>query len=450
MASTSTPPRLAALVAAIGLALTACGGSSDDTASTAPTPDDGTTAVTAPPATDPPATEPAVTDPPATDPPATEPADTEPPADEVDGVDPIEITRVLSGDDFMGRNNLTEGSLLAQDYLVGLLDGLAEPAVGGSYLQPFDEGVNLVAVMPGIGALADEYVIVGAHYDHLGSGPDACYLVVPGENEVCNGTTDNAASVAEVIEIAQRIRARDADETDRRSVVLGLWDAEEDGLLGSKAYVANPVVPLEQTIAYINFDNQGAQMTPGLADWTLAVGAETGGDALVAAADRAVEPSDLTYGQFSLIFGQGRSDHAPFAEAGTPVVFLTDSNYGCYHTALDDFEHLDVDKLESQIDTGDRLVADLLTTEETPQFVGDAPLSTYSDAVQLLEIAKVLEGDLDFLGDDAPMVEGLIADVQAIVDAGPDAYDDDAAGVVLIGAASAVQAFADSECTIPV
>jgi Zn-dependent M28 family amino/carboxypeptidase len=66
----------------------------------------------------------------------------------------------------------------------------------------------------------------------------------------------------------------------RRSVVLALWDAEEDGLVGSLYYVLHPLVPLAKTIAYVNFDIQGANLLPTLRRMSFAVGAETGGSAL--------------------------------------------------------------------------------------------------------------------------------------------------------------------------
>ena len=65
---------------------------------------------------------------------------------------------------------------------------------------------------------------------------------------------------------------------------MALWDAEEDGLLGAEAYVADPVVPLEDTVAYLNWDIQGANLSPALAGVTVMVGTETGGPNLQAAA----------------------------------------------------------------------------------------------------------------------------------------------------------------------
>ena len=62
--------------------------------------------------------------------------------------------------------------------------------------------------------------------------------------------------------------------------MLALWDAEEDGLLGSLRYVGHPLVPLASTVAYVNFDILGADLLPSLRDVSFAIGAETGGAAL--------------------------------------------------------------------------------------------------------------------------------------------------------------------------
>src|SRR5205814_313651 len=112
---------------------------------------------------------------------------------------------------------------------------------------------------------------VGAHYDHLGNG---CRSSDPND-DICNGATDNAAGVANVLSIGREIAQRPGAR--RRSVILAFWDREEDGLLGSAFYVRNPLVPLAQTVGYVNYDIQGANLLPSLERDTFAIGAETGG-----------------------------------------------------------------------------------------------------------------------------------------------------------------------------
>ena len=114
----------------------------------------------------------------------------------------------LAGDETAGRDNATPGSALARQYLLQQLKPIAvgaDPAHTGddAFLQPFQNGTNVVAVIRGTD-LADQYVMVGAHYDHLGS---SCRTADPNDT-ICNGATDNAAGVAAVLAIGRSIAAQ--------------------------------------------------------------------------------------------------------------------------------------------------------------------------------------------------------------------------------------------------
>ena len=214
-----------------------------------------------------------------------------------------------------GPRQRDRGLLAAQQILIGQLAQFAQPADptlegDDGFRQVFSSGTNLLGVIPG-GDLADEWVVLGAHYDHLGTD---CRIDDPADS-ICNGATDNATGVAVALGSARAIATAG---TPRRSVLVALWDAEEDGLIGSAAYLQGPHAPAMQTIAYLNFDNQGSNLLPSSADRTVMVGAETGGAALVDAATTATAASKLQTASLSLVFGQGRSDHANFVAAGVP------------------------------------------------------------------------------------------------------------------------------------
>jgi hypothetical protein len=340
----------------------------------------------------------------------------------------------LSADDMEGRDNDAPGGARARRYLV---DRLRE--IGVVTEQPFGAGVNVLAVIPGT-ELPEEHVILGAHYDHLGSD---CRMLRP-DDTICNGATDNAAGVAAVLEIGRRL----ASEPVRRSVVLALWDAEEDGLLGSRSYVRAPLVPLDATTVYLNWDNLGSNLLPSLTDLTVMVGSETGGAALVDAAVAAAESAQgLQPILLSLLFGQGRSDHAVFADAGVPTVFTTDATGGCYHTTSDDIDAVDVGKLARQIDLGEALARSLADTDTPPSFVTGTPPATHDDAAALLDVLERAEDDTHLLRADAqPVVSSYRADLEEIVDAGARAFDDPARARLLGGAVDLVLALADTEC----
>jgi len=362
----------------------------------------------------------------------------------VPALSPRAIVEALAGDALTGRDNDTPGSLAAQKILVGQVRQFAKPAFASAqgtagFLQPFDRGTNILAVVPG-GDLADQYVVIGAHYDHLGTD---CPTSDP-KDYICNGATDNAAGVAAAISTARAIAA---SGTPRRTVLLALWDKEEDGLLGSKYYTTSPVVPLAKTVAYVNFDIQGADLLPSLTTTTLLLGAETGGSSLIASASAAAKASALRTLRFSLVFGEGRSDQENFVAAGVPSVFFTDSSSSCYHTAQDDTKVVDYTKLDQEIATASALASDLVKTDTPPIFTSVSARSTYSDAVAMLAIATGAESSLSrFEPAGQSVVREYSAAVRRIVKAGPSAFDAAASSTLVTGAPPFVDAVTQGPC----
>ncbi|MCA9053509.1 MAG: M20/M25/M40 family metallo-hydrolase, partial [Planctomycetaceae bacterium] len=112
---------------------------------------------------------------------------------------------------------------------------------------------NVVGVLEGEGPLADETIVIGAHYDHIGFGGEGS--LSPGSHEIHNGADDNASGTAALIELARRLAAR--DEKPARRLVFIAFTGEERGLLGSAQYVKEPLFPLEQTIVMFNMDMVG-------------------------------------------------------------------------------------------------------------------------------------------------------------------------------------------------
>ncbi len=354
------------------------------------------------------------------------------------------LIEALASDQLTGRDNQTPGSRAAQALIVEQIAQFAQPvfpaAVGtDGYLQPFADGTNILGLIPG-GDLADEYIIIGAHYDHLGSD---CVTNDPVDH-ICNGAIDNASGTAVAISIARAIAA---EGTPRRSVLLALWDAEEDGLLGSAAYVAASVIPIAQTVVYLNFDMQGATLLPSLANVTIAIGAETGGDALFQATTRAMATSTLQPLLLSSFLFQGGSDHATFAQAGVPAMLFSDSIGGCYHTAQDEVDVVDFAKLDQQVVVGAALVRELAATDSPPAPDPTAPDIVFDDAVSLLALAEQSEPDLGLLSPEAAaQVTQFADDLRAIVDAGAAAFDDAAVATVLNGVNMFVESLTESSC----
>jgi hypothetical protein len=430
---------LLAVLAVVALTTAACSGDdADSDATTASSPAPASTTV-APTTSE--AASTTVADPSTTVPTIAPPA-TAPPA----GPDAmLEIVTRLAGDELTGRDENTDGWFGAQAYLTDQLATIAEPIDPGAedtdgYLQRTPSGVNVVGVIRG-SELPDEYVLVGAHYDHL--GVDGCRTTDPADT-ICNGAADNAAGVAVALDA---VRATVSQTPPRRSIILAFWDREEDGLLGSAEFVAEPVVPLDQIVAYVNFDIQGANLSPALRTSTIMVGAETGGQPLIDSATRATQASTLNTVGLSLIFGQGRSDHASLVDGGVPAVFFTDANNGCYHTAQDDLAHLDTAKLEQQLATATELITDLSSTDTVPVFQADAPVAAFADAAGMLGIVSMAQPDFGILGaEQQAAAETYLADLTRIVGEGEAAFDDADVGVLLGGAAALVSALAEAPC----
>jgi hypothetical protein len=126
-----------------------------------------------------------------------------------------------------------------------------QPQPDGTYFQAASEGHrNVVGVLPGSSPkLRDEFVLVTAHYDHVGRKKQ-------GEGDlIYNGANDNASGVASLIEIARTLAARRLKP--RRTTVFIAFYGEEQGMVGSRYYATNPLFPVESTAAQLNLEQTG-------------------------------------------------------------------------------------------------------------------------------------------------------------------------------------------------
>ena len=366
------------------------------------------------------------------------------------------VVRRLAGKRLAGRDNTTPGSLAAQTYLIRKLRRLGPGLNGGgttdaAYQQPFTHlgqtGTNILGVVPGTD-LANEYVMIGAHYDHLDSRSNPAGQCVadgaPG-SEVCNGAADNASGVAATFAIVKAIKKLGPT---RRSIILAFWDAEEDQLNGSAYYAANPLVPNAAVKGYINFDIQGADLLPSLKTVSFAVGAETGGSAFGAFVDDAIQAEGLDTLMLSFIFGQLRSDYVNLVNAGIPTVFFTDANNGCYHTVNDDPKYLDWDKLKLQTHIAFRTALALTETSSPPAFAGPNPATaSFSDLEQVADAVHRAQADLAlFSPADQTLMAGVDTTLQSMVAAGPGAFGPAQVGSLLANAINVVNAFRRVPC----
>ncbi|MEM8670413.1 MAG: M20/M25/M40 family metallo-hydrolase [Planctomycetota bacterium] len=216
---------------------------------------------------------------------------------------------------------------------------------------------NVVGVLEGAGPLANETVVIGAHYDHLGYGPFGSRR--PGVKAIHNGADDNATGTAAVMELARRFANRD-EKPARRMVFIG-FTGEERGLLGSNYYVANPLIPLEDTAAMINFD-----MIGNLGDNGLQVGGVRTGKEFAAIVETVISQGSL---KVNTSMPMGGSDHAGFYRKGIPVVFFHTGLTDLYHTPDDDFELINVEGVVKTIDFAEQFLDEVVSMPQRPEHV---------------------------------------------------------------------------------
>ena len=300
----------------------------------------------------------------------------------------------LASDEFGGRDNLSAGGQAARAWLEADLTNLAlPPAVGSAYAQPFAAGVNLCAKLPGHDpALASEVVVIGAHYDHLGTVGAPNSQCKPSKladptDKICNGAVDNAAGVAVAIAVLHALAT--SAQPPRRSIVLCLFDAEEDGLLGSRHFVDKaPLVPLTAIAAMFSVDNIGSEFLPGETS-SFATDVEYS-VALRAAVKTANDLTGMQTWPVSSFFvgqdGGGRSDHQPFREAGIPVLFIGSGSSPAYHTPADEVGIINQPKLLNIARHTAVLVALIANAPTRPDFVPQ-PAPHIDDAVALVSLA---------------------------------------------------------------
>jgi hypothetical protein len=194
------------------------------------------------------------------------------------------------------------------------------------------QGRNVMAVIPGRGApAADDHaaidpretVVLGAHYDHLGFG--GVNSAAPGVHAVHHGADDNASGTALLVEVARRLVARGPLP---RTVLLVAFSGEERGLLGSAHYVANPAVPIADTVAMVNLDMVGRLDAEKLI--VHGTGTSAGFDELV---DRLAAAAGLTTAKEP--GGFGPSDHSSFYAKKVPVLHLFTGSHADYHRPTD-------------------------------------------------------------------------------------------------------------------
>lgn len=249
----------------------------------------------------------------------------------------------LADDAFEGREAGSRGGRAAGAYVVDAIDDLGlEPAGdSGTYFQSFGAMRNVLALARGSDpTVADELVVVSAHYDHVGYGNAANSYGPFGF--VHNGADDNASGVAGLIEIAEAIQRLPSHP--RRSILIAFWDGEEKGLLGSYHFLrVRPAALRDFKVVFcINLDMigrlrgervevYGTRTARELRTLTVAANNRPGSHPLELAFEWKIDPD---------------SDHYPFIEKRIPTLMFHTGLHDNYHRPSDDVHLVNLTGLE--------------------------------------------------------------------------------------------------------
>lgn len=238
---------------------------------------------------------------------------------------------IISSAEMGGRETGTPGNQRAREYITKLFDSLQLAKTNNSWFQPFplstvnqQQGTNIIGMIKGNSYL-DNYIVITAHYDHLGTRNGAVYY----------GADDNASGTACLLTMAQYFKKH----APQHSLLFVAFDAEEKGLLGSKYFVAHSPVPLNTIAANINMDmvsrndnNEiyacGIRYYPFLKKYVDSVAPHTPVHVLFGHDGDKPGAQDWT----------NQSDHYPFHINGVPFIYFGVEDHADYHRPSDTFD----------------------------------------------------------------------------------------------------------------
>lgn len=271
----------------------------------------------------------------------------------------------LASNELEGREAGFQGGRIAAEYIVSNLKTMGIAPLGESYYQPFEaynkerqkrgrfqvhpdsiailkQGVHQKLSMRNIlgkieGKNPNEYVIIGAHYDHLGFDP-----MLDGD-QIYNGADDNASGVSAVLQVAKAFLA--SGQQPERTVIFAFWDGEEKGLLGSEYFVQNCTF-LKDVKGYLNYDMIGRnsnEAIPEQVDYFYTEENKAFGNWL----KNDIKKYDLNLKPIYHAWDKpvGGSDNGSFAKRGIPIIWYHTNGHPDYHMPSDHVEKINWPKI---------------------------------------------------------------------------------------------------------
>jgi len=294
----------------------------------------------------------------------------------------------LARDEFQGREAGQRGGRAAGDYLAGRFRdlGLAGAGIDGGFLQPFSANFrNILGMFSGSDPeLKNHFVIIGAHYDHVGYGTRRNSRGPVGQ--IHNGADDNASGVSGLLELAEAFAM--LPELPKRSVLFAGWDAEEKGLLGSKHWVSHPTVPLDRVAAVVNMDMIGRLRQQRL----IVLGWRSGAGLRRLASQQNDGPGLLLDFPWPI---KPKADHFTFFQRGIPVLMLHTGLHDQFHTPYDDAKLIEVSGMRRVTRLAFHILYELADQPRVPVF---RPAAGYETEATRESIAQQVSRPPERLG----------------------------------------------------
>tara|TARA_B100000482_G_C12577877_1_gene286628 strand:+ start:58 stop:1299 length:1242 start_codon:yes stop_codon:yes gene_type:complete len=210
----------------------------------------------------------------------------------------------------------------------------------------------------------DEYIVIGAHFDHLGMGGAGSGSRDPETRSTHPGADDNASGVSGLLELAQKLSAQKSRL--KRSIVFIGFDAEEKGLLGSKHFIKNSTIDINKITTMINMDMIGRMV-----DSSLTVGGVGTSPVFKPLLDSLKAERAFTLGMSNAGFGP--SDHASFYIENVPVLFFFTGIHNDYHTPRDTWKQINLSGTKTLLDLVYDVVFHLSRAKNRPIFSEAGP-----------------------------------------------------------------------------
>jgi len=291
---------------------------------------------------------------------------------------------ILASPEYAGRSG--EGARKAEAYVTEAFKALKlKPLFDGSFAQDIPgkapgeiAGRNIGGVIEGSDpALKDQWVILSAHYDHLGVRDGVLYP----------GADDNASSVAMMLEVARSLVEGKA--APKRSIAFIGFDLEENGLWGSRYFTQHPPMPLEDVAVFMTADLLGRSLGGVGGSFVFVIGGETA-PALRPVVETASQDEPIRVGLLGAdLLVIDRSDYGPFRARKIPYLFFSCGESPQYHSPRDVPETLDYPKLEAISRMIARIVRAAASDAERPSWTPE-PEPRLDEALTIRDLMRTL------------------------------------------------------------